>query len=277
MSKDEVLAVPNNGTDKDQDLISIEDSMDVVVARADKQVEVLKKVLGIAVKRTSHYDWTDMQGKPYLTSSGAEKLMPLFGVSVTGTSSVKNTTSDDKGGYYVYQYKGTFSWKAGSIEAIGACSSRDKFFAWDGKTKEYKPLSEVDETNIIKAAYSNMMVRGITTLLGLRNLTWEQLKDFGVDKGKVARVEYGHNTKQATPEEVKKQGEIWTWCLTMAENDREKAIRLIGELTKFKGRDGAMVAGVTSPKRLTGTRLNICHSKTKAEHQKYQDNIGGDK
>lgn len=175
-------------------IIASEKDIELIIATAEKQVEVLKKVLGIAVKRTNPTDWLDQNGKPYLTSSGAEKLMPLFGVSLNSTAYEKKYFEDDKGQYYIYHYKGTFFWKGGSIEAIGACSSRDKFFAWNSYDKTYKTLGEVDDINIMKAAYSNMMVNGITRLLGIRNLTWEVLDGLGVKKDHAAKVEYknGH-------------------------------------------------------------------------------------
>lgn len=252
----------------DVEPMMMEEGMDLIVQRAEKQLAVLDKVLGIAVKRTTHYDWVDQMGKPYLTSSGAEKLMPLFGVCLTNTRCEKNFANDDKGQYYLYQYKGTFSWKGGSIEAIGACSSRDKFFAWDSREQTYKPLSEVDETNILKAAYSNMMVNGITRLLGIRNLTWENLQKYGIDKGKSARVEYGHRTNDISPEEKKMQEEISKWCMKMANNDKAKAISFLVELTKFTGKDKKEVAGVTSTKMLKGKRLQISHHKVKEEYER---------
>ena len=51
-------------------------------------------------------------------------------------------------------------------------------------------MSEVDETNIMKAAYSNCVANGITRLLGIRNLTWEQVKLGGIDPSKAAKVKY---------------------------------------------------------------------------------------
>jgi len=204
-----------------------------------------------------------------LGASGCEKLMPLFGISLCNTTSEKKFSEDDKGKLYIYKFKGTFSWQGGSIEAIGACSSRDKFFAWDGKAQEYKALSEVDEPNILKAAYSNMLMNGVTRLLGIRNLTWEQLKGFGIDPNKVARVEYGYKTKQASPDEKKKQEEISSMCMLMTEKNREKAVAYLRELSKFTAKDKTKVPGVTSTKVLTGTRLDIVHHKTKEEYQKY--------
>jgi len=192
MDNKQVMALKENGEKPEQDIV-VQQGVEIAIAQAEKQVDILEKVLQIAIKRTNHFDWVDQMGKPYLTASGAEKLMPLFGINMANTSYDKKFSKDEKGDYYIYQYKATFSWKGGSLEAIGACSSRDKFFAWDSREQSYKPLFEVDETNIMKAAYTNMLVNGITRLLGIRNLTWEQLKDYGIDKERVSRVEYKSN------------------------------------------------------------------------------------
>ena len=258
----------------ENEMMPVEENIEMVIARAEKQIEVLQKVLAIAVKRTTHYDWVDQQGKPYLTASGAEKLMPLFGVNLTHTSYEKKISQDDKGQYYIYQYRGTFSWKGGSIEAIGACSSRDKFFAWDSKEKTYKALSEVDECNIMKAAYSNMMVNGVTRLLGIRNLTWEQLQSFGIDKSKVARVEYGGAkggmSQKEKEGETRKQNEIGQMCLKMAYGDKEKAVNYLKTLTAFTTKDGKEVEGVTSVRKLTGVRLQIAYKNIKQEYENWK-------
>jgi hypothetical protein len=47
-----------------------------------------------------------------------------------------------------------------------------------------------------KAAYTNLLGNGITRILGLRNLTWEDLQEFaGISKDQVGRVDYKKNGK----------------------------------------------------------------------------------
>ena len=190
MDENKVMALRNN----ESDILVTDKDLELVIAEADKRVEILKKVLGVAIKRTNAKDWVDQQGHPYLTASGAEKIAPLFGVRMNNLSDKREEREDDKGKYYIYTFLATFAWKGGSIEAIGTCSSRDKFFAWNSANKEWKPMSEFDETNIKKAAYSNLMVNGITRVLGIRNLTWDDLAPFGINPKDVAKVEYknGH-------------------------------------------------------------------------------------
>lgn len=187
MESNQVIAIPSHET---PELVVSDMSIEMVIAEAEKRVEIMKRILGVAVKRTNPTDWVDQQGKPYLGASGCEKVAPLFGVKMEAVVNQREEREDDKGKYYIYTFQARFWWKAGDIEAIGTCSSRDKFFAWDREAKAFKPLHDVDETNIKKAAYSNLMVNGVTRVLGIRSLTWDDLAQFGVNKEGVAKVEY---------------------------------------------------------------------------------------
>jgi hypothetical protein len=82
---------------------------------------------------------------------------------------------------------------AESIEAIGTCSSRDKFF---GKGKQ---IQDVDIANIKKKAYTNFYGNAVRKLLGLNNMTWEQLAMFGIRSGgAVAKVEFANGASKAS-------------------------------------------------------------------------------
>lgn len=182
---EEIIAKPKNGESKE-----LIDRTDDIIATAERRIERISKIKMYALKSTNHEDWVDMQGKPYLTSSGAEKVARLFGVKIRDVKTEKKDSSDEKGKFYYYLVTGVAELKGGDdyIEAVGTCSSKDQFFAKRGG--QFKPLSEVEETNILKAAYSNFIGNAITRLLGIRNLTWEELKTIGIAPDKVARVEY---------------------------------------------------------------------------------------
>lgn len=175
------------------DLLSMKSEMTVeeVVALAKAKVEALRQVWALAVSRTTNRDWVNMSDNPYLTASGAEKIMSVFGVCIYDVKKEKLWSEDEKGGkYYIWEYAGKATWAGGSMQAIGTRSSKDKFFAYDRYSKTYKPLSEVDECNIMKSAYTNMEINLITRLLGLRGLKWEDLAEMGIRKEAVSSVEY---------------------------------------------------------------------------------------
>lgn len=159
-----------------------------ILAAANRRIAQLDKIVKLSISRTNQNDWVDQGGKPYLTCSGAEKIARLFGVCWKDVKSEKIISSDEQGQYYFYEFSGIFTLGSDSITAVGTCSQKDQFFAKSGG--KIKPLSEIDETNIRKAAYSNMVVNGVTRILGIRNLTWEEVKDGGIDKSKAPKVNY---------------------------------------------------------------------------------------
>lgn len=177
----EIVVVPNQ---------TLADMTDDIIASAERRIAGLQKVINIALKITNENDWVDQQGKPYLQGSGAEKVARLFGVSWKDLKTEKIRTEDENGPFYYYRTEGVFCLRADSIVAVGTCSSKDQFFAKRGG--EFLPLSQVDETNVMKASYTNCVVNGITRLLGLRNLTWDQVRMGGVNKDKVAGVKYAN-------------------------------------------------------------------------------------
>lgn len=170
-----------------------EEDLENAIKKAERMETLVRKIKTLAIKQTNSHDWVDMQGKPYLQSSGAEKIARMFGISwrICEGYPKKETMQDEKGSYYIYSYKGEFVMGGKSIEIIGTCSQRDKLFGKDNKAENgLKPASEIDETNVIKKANTNMIVRGITTILGIRNLTWDEVNNGGVDQKQTNKVVY---------------------------------------------------------------------------------------
>lgn len=173
--------------------VATTEDLEYAIKTAEKTMELVKKIKILAIKQTNKHDWVDMQGKPYLQSSGAEKIARLFGISwkICEGYPKREDKQDEKGSYYIYAYKGEFTMGGKSIEVIGTCSQRDKFFGKDKNTETgFKNAADVDITNIMKKANTNMINRGITTLLGIRNLTWEEVENGGVEQQKTAKVTY---------------------------------------------------------------------------------------
>lgn len=172
-----------------------EEDLENAIKKAERMETLVRKIKTLAIKQTNPQDWVDMQGKPYLQSSGAEKIARMFGISwrICEGYPKKDTIQDEKGSYYMYSFKGEFTMGGKSIEIIGTCSQKDKLLGTTKdkeKNKILKPASEIDETSIIKKANTNMIVRGITTILGIRNLTWDEVNNGGVDQNKTNKVVY---------------------------------------------------------------------------------------
>jgi hypothetical protein len=181
--------------------------------QAEKRVDAMHKIKRMALKLTNPHDWVDENGKPYLQASGGEKVARLFGISWRISEPVKDNI---EGGHFTYTYHGEFSLSGASIEAIGTRSSKDGFFKkyeWKGeegnKTRVELPVSEIDPGDVKKSAYTNLLANGITRLLGIRNLTYEDLKEFaGITKEQITSVEYRKSGKsQPAPAARKPQAE----------------------------------------------------------------------
>lgn len=172
----------------------LEDALQIIESRN----ALFARVMRAAIKATSPSDWIDQQGKPYLQSSGAEKIARRFGVRIFDVVIERENITDDNGPYYLYTVTGKAALGSGneSIETIGTCSSRDKFFG--RKNGENKPMQDVDMGNVKKKAYTNFMGNAITRLLGVRNLTWEELADHGICKDGKASVNYKGAAEKAT-------------------------------------------------------------------------------
>lgn len=250
-----------------------------IAAEAERRVDAVKKIKAIALRVTNASDWVDQQGHPYLVSSGAEKVARLFGIWWGGMQYTKEAGEDEKGKLYLYSCTGNFSLQGQTIEAIGTCSSRDPFFAKANGV--LKPMCEVDEPNIKKSAYSNCIVNGVTRILGIRNLTWEEVKGGGIDQNQVSKVEYSKGSQggnASTQNDSDTQTIVWNMLMDMESNSKDLAIKHLEDITSFTGKDNKFVNGLRNIKALKGKRLEIAHSKIKKEYEQWQKamNEGGD-
>lgn len=165
---------------------ALADALDIIESRN----ALFQRVMQVAISATSQGDWIDQEGKPYLQASGAEKVARRFGVRIYDVEIERENLSDDNGQYYLYTVTGKAAIGNGreSIESIGTCSSRDKFFGRAyGKNK---PMQDVDIGNVKKKAYTNFMGNAITRLLGIRNLSWDDLSKYGINRSGKPGVTY---------------------------------------------------------------------------------------
>lgn len=202
-SMNEVIDVTNNN-----DVPAIADDQLLAIARqAEARIDAVIKIKQLALKVTNASDWTDQQGKPYLQASGSEKVANLFNISWRID---EPTMEEETDGAITYIYKGAFSLGGRTIEVEGSRSSRDEFFKkyeWkNGQKVGEKPL---DRRDLKMAAMTNLLGNGITRILGIRNLTWEDLEQYAkIKKEQVSRVEYKTKGENKQPlKEPQKKGE----------------------------------------------------------------------
>ena len=251
-----------------QDVTAVS-TTDDIISLAERRIAKVQKIIGISLQITNAGDWVDQEGKPYLMGSGAEKVARLFGVKIKSVQSRKIDSEDEKGKFYFYETTGIAELPGGfdAIEALGTCSSKDVFFA--KSHGEWKPLSEIDETNIMKASYTNFLANAITRLLGLRNLTWEQLAQANIHKDNVAKIE--RNVKKEVSEEGKdlrtKSGDM---ILELCNNDKTEAANYLERLTTFEiTEDGKKktIKGKRSMADLSEKQINLVYGKVKKAYE----------
>lgn len=191
-----------------------DDSLLAIAKMAEARIDAVIKIKQLSLKVTNASDWNEQQGKPYLQVSGAEKIANLFNIS-WGFVTPEPLYEQDDDGHYTYTFKGRFSMGGRSIEVEGSRSSRDSFFKQNvyenGKLVREKGVEERDNKRDVKmAALTNLLGNGITRLLGIRNLTWEDLEKYAeIKRENIAKVDYRTRGEKKEPlREPAKKGEI---------------------------------------------------------------------
>lgn len=161
----------------------------------EQRGKLMDRILDYAIKSTHEEQWFDLGGRPWPAGPACESMARRCGVSVTNVRRNKTRSVDDKGEFYIYAVDATASLPSGfdALEAFGTCTSRDVFLGTE--TTAGRPLSQVDEGSIMKAAYTNMLVNAVTRLLGVRSLSWERLKVLGINRDRLAKVEFEGGAK----------------------------------------------------------------------------------
>ena len=107
----------------------------------------------------------------------------------------------------------------------------------------------------------------ITRLLGLRSVTFDDLKAIGIDLDKVQKVEYGKGTEGGSSDADKiHQKELAEICMALANGDKVKAADILEGLSEFKGDNDKMISRRTA-KALKGKWLNATLGKARKEHK----------
>jgi hypothetical protein len=136
------------------------------VEKAERRLEALARQRMLIIKLTRPYDWVNFGGTAYLSAYGAERLVQVFNISYhIGEPEIKY----HEDGHFTVIIRGTFTWGERTIEEIGIRSSKDKFFSKAGN--QSIPPHQIRLSDVIKAARSNLIARGVATLLGLRGLS----------------------------------------------------------------------------------------------------------
>jgi hypothetical protein len=172
---------------------------DLPLQEIEKRTLMFPKILELAVKNTQPSDWVDFGGTPWLDTPGAERIARVFGFTVKDTRFEKLDRQDRDGPYYIYIWYGKVGLAKADlwIDAIGTCSSRKPFHAMEHGVRKH--IEDINEMNILKDAYSNLIENGVSRFLGLRGLDWETLEKAGIQRSKVSKVEFKAKKEERSP------------------------------------------------------------------------------
>lgn len=198
---------------QDNDVAPIADDFLIAMAdQAERRIDAVIKIKNVALKVTNARDWTDQNGNPYLQVSGSEKIANLFNMS---WRIEEPQYEEEPDGHFTYSIKGIFSLGSRTIEVQGTRSSKDPFFNKYDYSQPKLPVtnkhpvlppSSIDKGDVKKAALTNLYGNGITRMLGIRNLTWDDLHKYaGISQEMVkGKVSYNQRESGEGKPEIKK-------------------------------------------------------------------------
>jgi hypothetical protein len=174
------------------------DQMDSVIAiskRIDEYAKAHDTIVGAVVKRSYPGDWVchkkdgdeDENQKVNMGAAAAERMAAFVGITESNWTTGGKEWSDDHK-HYTWTYEADFTFGRRTVHVVSRVGTRDKFFGKKGQ--EWKPLEDVQEDDIKKAAFRACRKEGVRTLLGLRNVPVSKLKELGFDISKINFVSF---------------------------------------------------------------------------------------
>ncbi len=193
------------------------DQIEDIEASIIRRAEGGKRVVRAAISSTYASDWVDFGG-PYLQGKGADRLARFCGLRL---GAPEFTERWEEGECFV-ECVMMISWPRFDVDyaAYGACSTLDKFYVGKAESRatyrQYVELADGNERkakfmllpHVKKKAHENAKSRGVSSLLGVRGLTWQDLEGMGFTPDRsAAKVKYAsgaktkksHQAKDASP------------------------------------------------------------------------------
>ena len=174
----------------------------------------------ILASHTHVNDWMDFDGKMCLSSAGAERVATLFDIRFFDCRHEKRPFQDAEGQGYLYVYTGNAQCGNRVVFAQGVYSTRDRFLG--RKDGQWRSLEEINERDVMQAAYHIFKGNAVKELLGLRNIPreeWQRIMQVsGRDGSKAGSVQHGRGTQGGTTHnDQDKQRELAQICLAIAQ------------------------------------------------------------
>jgi hypothetical protein len=278
---------------------------DKALVIAQKRGNFVKAVRMAALGQTFAQDWLARKAKDGsvtfdLMGPGAERIHAFAPIGfMNRMRTVETWTKEDGTGYTIrYEADVYLGPKTHPLPVIGTCSSDDDFFSTEHIKLEYNaenpehaaalesaegnlshdkkmlfirrriPSSEVTRENIDKSALTNLVVNGVTRIMGLRKMGAEQLKIAGVDVEKIATVDYGSTRAQSgklSPAEEQKRDDLKRMLVEMSGGDEAKALAELKRRTAFND-----YTGCDGWDKLSSKQLGWKHGEVAKDYAKWK-------
>ena len=233
-----------------------------LIEKVEAQANFLSAVLKMLPRVCHNRNIVDMGGNPYIDDDGCQKMARLSELSFSephiteGYEPIPNSEEKE----YVINVTGTVRLRNTTISEVGICTTNDAFLSARPGLSHNQLKGEVR-----KKALSNWRGRCVRTILGLRGLSWEDLKESGFDQDSAGSVDYNKGAKSGKSEkadEVRiKLGEM---LFADCKDNKTAAENLLEVLTSFEG-DKGPVKGKKSVLKLTDKAANFTWAKYQSD------------
>jgi hypothetical protein len=236
-----------------------EKQLATALTQIENAFKFLDKVRDFVLQRSRPNDWTNQNGNPYLGESGTNRFWGPFKIY---EKNIKAVSIDKNGQQKEDTNPGFFNTEVKLFMISGIIGSEllnvEGTFE-GGSILEDGFRSKDDVLFYFKKAKANWRGRALRKLLGLENLTWEDLKKVGITEDNVRKVER-LSTLKAETEESK---ELWNYLLELNEGDAKKAEDYLFNFTtseKYQGK--------RKPSQLTAAQMKWVLPKIKSDWAK---------
>jgi hypothetical protein len=208
----------------------------------DQRVRAIDRILGAVVKLAGQGGIDDLGGKPYFNDGGCKRI--AAGTGIWWETPTERRVNLD-GGHYEYQFDGIFHIGSRECPATGSASSKKPFYSRskdrDGNPVDVNP-QDIDQGNVRKHALTNLINNGIKGCLGLKNLSWEDLKNIGLEPAQAAaKVTYG---TAPLPTDAKDRLDACKNMLRdLSNGDKVEGANILQRLTAFTPENGKPFPG----------------------------------
>jgi hypothetical protein len=218
-------------------LLSIADEKKLVeaLALAENALKYVDKLREFCLARSKPNDWTNQNGNPYFGEAGCNRFAAPFGMF---ERDVESYTIDAEGNKRSVNEKKAFEGDIKFIFFEGIFGSRLLGIeaSFEGGSKLDDGFKSKDDILFYsQKGKANLRGRAYRKMLGMENVTWDELEKFNIRPDSVKKIERVSTTK-AESEDAKK---LWDILLELAGGDVKGAEDLLFNKTnseKYKGK-----------------------------------------